>query len=311
MRALHAWRLRTCEATIGWVDNRSCGSNLSHLMKVRKAVITAGSPSQRNLPLQTLIDGDGSEKAVLQILVEEVLRANIESIAIIVQPGDESSFAKVVPEHTDRIEFLPQQDSRGYGHSLALARQFVGDEPFLHLVGDHLYVSAGELGCAAQLVRAAQEQGCAVSAVQPTRENLLPYFGTVGGRCHAGHPDLYEIDTVLEKPTPTLAEQELIVPGIRAGHYLCFFGMHVLTPMALQLLDEILEDPEARPSLSEALHQLAQREKYLALVMQGNRYDVGVKYGLLTAQLDLALNGQDRDEVLNRLLGLLAQRESR
>ena len=107
----------------------------------------------------------------------------------------------------------------------------------------------------------AEEQGCAVSAVQATRENLLPYFGTVSGRCHAGHQDLYEIDTVLEKPTPTLAEQELIVPGIRAGHYLCFFGMHVLTPMVLELLTEKLEEPDTRPTLSEALNQLAQREE--------------------------------------------------
>ena len=280
-------------------------------MKVRKAVITAGSPDQRNLPLQTLIDGDGTEKTVLQILVEEALRANIEEVAIIVQPGDETTFSKVVPEHAHRLRFIPQEEPRGYGHALSLGREFVGDESFLHLVGDHLYVSSGKRGCAEHLVRTAEEQGCAVSAVQATRENLLPYFGTVGGRCHAGHQDLYEIDTVLEKPTPTLAEQELIVPGIRAGHYLCFFGMHVLTPMVLELLTEKLEEPDTRPTLSEALNQLAQREKYLALVMQDNRYDVGIKYGLLTAQLDVALNGQDRDEVLNRMLTLLAQRESR
>jgi UTP--glucose-1-phosphate uridylyltransferase len=87
--------------------------------------------------------------------------------------------------------------------------------------------------------------------------------------------------------------------------------MHVLTPMVLELLTEKLEEPDTRPTLSEALNQLAQREKYLALVMQDNRYDVGIKYGLLTAQLDVALNGQDRDEVLNRMLTLLAQRESR
>ena len=106
-----------------------------------------------------------------------------------------------------------------------------------------------------------------------------------------------------------MAEQDLIVPGIRVGHYLCFFGMHVLTPMVLEILGELLEDPEARPTLSEALHKLAQREKFLALIMQDSRYDVGVKYGLLTAQLAVSLNGEDRDEVLNRILTLLAQRE--
>ena len=275
-------------------------------MKVRKAVITAGSPSQRSLPLQTLIDGDGEEKAVLQILVEEALRANIREIAIVVQPGDEDTFAKVVGEHAGKLTFIQQTEPRGYGHALSLTRDFVGGEPFLHLVGDHLYVSANERGCAEHLVRTAEEQGCAISAVQETRENLLPYFGTIGGRCLPGHQDLYEVDAVIEKPTPTLAEQELIVPGIRAGHYLCFFGMHVLTPAVLGIMDEQLADEGARPSLSEALQQLAQREKFLALVMQDRRYDVGVKYGLLTAQLAVSLNGQDRDEVLTRLLTLLA-----
>jgi len=275
-------------------------------MKVRKAVITAGSPSQRSLPLQTLIDGDGEEKAVLQILVEEAFRANIKEIAIVVQPGDEDTFAQVVGEHAGKLTFIQQAEPRGYGHALSLTRNFVGDEPFLHLVGDHLYVSANERGCAEHLVRTAEEQGCAISAVQETRENLLPYFGTIGGRCLPGHQDLYEVDAVIEKPTPTLAEQELIVPGIRAGHYLCFFGMHVLTPAVLRILDEQLADEGTRPSLSEALQQLAQREKFLALVMQDRRYDVGVKYGLLTAQLAVSLNGQDRDEVLTRLLTLLA-----
>ena len=279
-------------------------------MKVRKAVITAGSPSQRSLPLQTLIDGDGAEKAVLQVVLEEALRARVEEIAVIVQPGDEDTFAKVAGEQTGRITFLTQEESRGYGHALHLAKDFVGSEPFLHLVGDHLYVSTKGRGCAEHLVRTATEQGCAISAVQETRENLLPYFGTVGGLCHAGHPDLYEVETVREKPTPTMAEQDLIVPGIRAGHYLCFFGMHVLTPMVLEILGELLEDAEARPTLSEALHKLAQREKFLALIMQDSRYDVGVKYGLLTAQLAVSLNGEDRDEVLNRILTLLAQRES-
>jgi len=275
-------------------------------MKVRKAVITAGSPSQRSLPLQTLIDGDGEEKAVLQILVEEALRAAIKEIAIVVQPGDEDTFAKVVGEHADKLTFIQQTNPRGYGHALSLTRDFVANEPFLHLVGDHLYVSANERGCAEHLVRTAEEHGCAISAVQETRENLLPYFGTIGGRCLPGHQDLYEVDAVIEKPTPTLAEQELIVPGIRAGHYLCFFGMHVLTPAVMGILGEKLADEEARPSLSGALQQLAQREKFLALVMQDRRYDVGVKYGLLTAQLAVSLNGQDRDEVLTRLLTLLA-----
>ena len=61
--------------------------------------------------------------------------------------------------------------------------------------------------------------------------------------------------------------------------------------------------------LGDALRILAQREQYLAMEMRDQRYDLGIKYGLMTAQVALALSGQDRDIVLARLLELLAVRE--
>jgi UTP--glucose-1-phosphate uridylyltransferase len=181
----------------------------------------------------------------------------------------------------------------------------------LHLVGDHLYVSREAQSCAQQLVKIARAQDCAVSSVQATRENLLPYYGAVGGRRVPGRKDLYEIETVVEKPTPTEAELRLIVPGLRAGHYLCFFGMHVLTPTVMDVLDQQVSSAGSRGgvTLSGALTVLAQREKYLAFEEQARRYDVGVRYGLLIAQLALVLSGQDRDQVLTRILELLAHRE--
>jgi UTP--glucose-1-phosphate uridylyltransferase len=145
----------------------------------------------------------------------------------------------------------------------------------------------------------------------------LPYYGAVGGRRLAGRQGLYEVDAVVEKPTPTEAEQHLLAPGLRAGHYLCFFGMHVLTPTVMDILAGLVaasgEDaaPASGITLSAALAELAAREKYLALELPGARYDVGVKYGLLTAQMALALSGQDREEVMARLLELLAQRAAR
>jgi UTP--glucose-1-phosphate uridylyltransferase len=174
-----------------------------------------------------------------------------------------------------------------------------------------LYVSSDVESCAQQLVEAAQAQECAVSSVQATRENLLPYYGTVGGRRVPGHKDLYEIEAVVEKPTPTEAELRLIVPGLRAGHYLCFFGMHVLTSTVMDILEQQVAKAGARGgvTLSGALALLAQREKYLAYEEHARRYDVGARYGLLIAQLALVLSGQDRDEVLTRILELLAHRE--
>ena len=86
--------------------------------------------------------------------------------------------------------------------------------------------------------------------------------------------------------------------------------MHVLTPVVMDLLSEELAQAGKRSiSLSTALAKLAARGKYLASDLSGSRYDIGVKYGLLTAQLALALDGEDRDEVMSSLLELLARRE--
>ena len=285
-------------------------------MNTRKAVITAAGRNQRSLPLQMLVDRDGADKSVLSILVEEVLRAGVEEIAVVVAPGDEEPYANAphtVGGHGGRLRFIPQEQPLGYGHAVYCARNFVGAEPFLHLVGDHLYVSHDDDGCARRLVEVAQAEACAVSVVQATRENLLPYFGAVGGKRVPGRQDLYVVETVVEKPSPTEAELRLIVPGLRAGHYLCFFGMHILTPTVMDILaKQVAEAGEAgRVTLSAALAVLAAREKYLALDagQRARRYDVGIKYGLLTAQLALALTGHDREEVLTRLLELFAQRD--
>ena len=286
-------------------------------MKITKALITAAGRRQRTLPLQTLIDRDGVERAVLHILLNEVVQAGVEHIAVVVHPGDEAAYAEVAGDHVGRLQFVPQMEPRGYGDALYAARDFVGDDPFLHLVGDHLYVQRDDQSCAQHLIQVAETAACTVSAVQATRESLLPYYGVVSGRRMAGHGDLYRVDTVMEKPTPTVAEQHLLVPGLRSGHYLCFFGMHVLTPTIMEVLARQLAaaqssaqlDALIRVTLSSALAELAGREQYLALEQQNSRYDLGVRYGLLSAQMALALNGQDRDEVLARLLELLAQRD--
>jgi UTP--glucose-1-phosphate uridylyltransferase len=279
-------------------------------MKITKAVITAAGRNQRTLPLQNLIDRDGTQKALLRIIVEEALRAGVQEICVVVCPGDEAAYAEAAGEHAGRLRFVRQEQPLGYGHGVYCARDFVANEPFLHLVGDHLYVSRGPRSCSQQLVEVAQAESCAVSAVQASRESLLPYYGALGGRRVPGRQDLYVIEDVLEKPTPTEAEQRLVVPGLRAGHYLCLFGMHVLTPTVMEILERQVAEAGATPiTLAPALAELACRERYLALEKQGWRYDVGVKYGLLVAQLALALSGQDRDEVLARLLELLTERE--
>lgn len=280
-------------------------------MKIRKAVITAAAQHQRALPLQTLIDRDGQAKSVLGILVEQVLMAGIEDLCVVVWPGDEAPYGHAVESHLGHVRFIPQAEPRGYAHALWCAREFLHGEPFLHLVGDHLYVNTAGSPPSEQLLTLAETEECSVSAVQITREGLLPNFGAVGGRRVAGRQGIYRVETVIEKPTPTEAEQKLAFPGMRAGSYLCFFGMHVLTPSVMDILGrKLTSDAGHRPSLSAALTELARQEQYLAMEESHRRHDIGARYGLLTAQLALALNGRDRAEVLSQLVELLATQET-
>jgi UTP--glucose-1-phosphate uridylyltransferase len=276
-------------------------------MNIRKAVVTAAGRDQRALPLQTVVDRDGVEKSALRIIIEEAVAAGAEEVGLVIAPGDQDVYLKAAGRDAGRLLFIEQREPRGYGHALGLARPFTGGEPFLHFVSDHLYVSGQAQRCAQQVVECARAEGCAVSAVQATREHMLPYYGTVGARRVPRRADLYEIENVLEKPTPSEAEQRLVVPGLRTGHYLCFFGIHVFTPAVFDLLEDGAS-AGGPVHLSPGLARLAGRERYLALEVQGRRYNIGVKYGLLQAQLALALEGADRENVLALLVELLAVR---
>ncbi len=123
---------------------------------------------------------------------------------------------------------------------------------------------------------------------------MLPFYGTIGGRRVPRRRDLYEIENIIEKPTPSIAEQELLVPGLRAGHYLCTFGIHVYTPTVMDILTELVREATSNEvvQLTPALAMLAHRERYLALEVQGTRHNIGIRYGLLTAQMALAWTGR-------------------
>lgn len=277
-------------------------------MQIKRALITAAGADQRKLAMQTLVDRDGNRKTVLEILIEEARSAGIEEIAVIIHPGDIDVYNNLVVNDR-QIQFIEQDKPLGYGYAVSCGASFIANDYFLHLVGDHLYVNRTEMPCARHLVEVACQNNCSVSAVTPTRENLIPHYGTVGGKRIHGTTDLYLIDKVVEKPTPTLAEQKLIVPGLRTGHYLCFFGMHVLSPTVMDILKFKLEHINGNKLwLSEALNDLASREQYLALEKNDWRFDTGSRYGLLKAQLALALSGNDRDRVMSELLELFAMK---
>lgn len=279
-------------------------------MNINKAVITAAGPRQRHLPLQTIVDSEARSRKTLGILVDEVKSAGITQIGLVVSSGSGELYREAIDDDTVSITLIEQTEPRGYGHAVLTAAEFTGDDPFLLMVSDHLYVSElAEKSCAAQLVDCAGQEGCMVSAVQATHESKLSYFGAIGGSLFEGRSGLFEVQSVLEKPSPTVAEQQIMTPGLRHGYYLCFLGMHVLTPAVMPILRQQYAALGASESLnlSGALDQAAKSGRYLANAIKGRRYDIDNRYGILMAQLALALEGKHREEVLAGIIELLAQ----
>jgi len=275
-------------------------------MKIRKAIVTAAGPGQDALPLHVLVDRDGVEKTAIEMIIEEIDSAGIESIGVIINPGSAHAYREAAGKYQDRLTFIEQSEAgAGYGQAILRGKEFVGNEPFLHMVGDHLCFSKSPKRCAMQLCEVASKQGCMVSAVQATRESLLPQFGTIGGIRTNDLERIVEVKRVIEKPTPTQAEQELTIAGFRSGTYLCFFGMHVLMPTIFNRLEELLMEHRGPLPLTNGLQAALLRERYLAYEIDGYRYNIGVKYGLLQCQLALGLSGIDRDRILTQLIELL------
>lgn len=280
------------------------------MFQVRKAIITAAGRNHRSLALQTLVDRDGQSKSALRIILDEAVEAGVLDIGLVIQPGDQDTYRAAAGDIAARLHFIEQTTPRGYAHALLCARDMAAGEPFLHMVSDHLYVSGQSRRCAQQLVGTASARACAMSAVAETHESRVHYYGTIGGRLLPGRERIYKVEKVVEKPSLTEAEQQLLVPGLRAGRYFCYFGMHVLTPPIFELIEHSLRQSESRNDvpLSSALARLADTEDYQAMELQGRRFNLAANYGLWRAQLALALEGRDRDEVLTQLVELLALR---
>jgi UTP--glucose-1-phosphate uridylyltransferase len=278
-----------------------------------KAIIPMAGPAHRDLPFQHVTTGAGGTQQVVALQIQEILDAGVREVALVTAPGTRAFFADLEQRFGSKVVFVEQAEPRGFGHALLCAESWIGADEFLVQVCDHVFVTHAESSCTAQLIEVAERENCAVSGVQVTPESKLPYFGVIGGHRVHGSENLYTIETVLEKPTPTVAEETCMIPGIRQGNYLATFGIHVLTPAIFGLLraQEKALGPGAKLGLTEGLAALSSRERYLALEVEGHRVDIEGPFGLLRAQLALALHGPRREEALHSMLEEVAHAQKK
>jgi len=268
-----------------------------------------GGPLHGDLPLQHVTIGDGSSSRVAALQIEELLQAGIAHVALVTPPQNQRVFQELSAQFGAALVSIEQPGPRGFGDAILRAEAWVAGEPFVVQVCDHVFITHAAASCTHQLIEVAEREECAVSAVQANAENQLPYFGVIGGSRIKAATRLYSVETVIEKPTPTVAEERCIIPGLRQGTYLALFGTHALTPQVFDVLreEERRLAPGEKLGLTESLARLAARGKYLALEVEGQRIDLEGPFGLLRAQLALALYGARREEVLRLLLEEVAR----
>ena len=312
-------------------------------MKIKKAVITAAARGTRLYPvgdtvqkaMLPLADMDGVYKPVIQIIAEEAFSSGIEEICLICAPGDEARYigafetlktnlekayggaawaknqAEKIAHLLTNLTFIVQEETKGYGHAVWCAKEFVGDDAFLLLLGDHLYQSNKAISCATQLINLAEAEACSVSAVNPTSEHLIGQYGTLRGQHVNGKVGVFDIEKIIEKPSLSTAELDLLTPGMRSGHYLCFFGMHVLTADIFKVLEQAISQSKngADIQLTPAQEVLAKRQKYLAKTIDGRRFNLGNRFGWLEAQIAFGLKSPQSNELLSSIVKQLADHQ--
>ena len=313
------------------------------MARVRKAVITAAGRGSRQYPASSavqkemfpLVDRDGLTKPVIQIIGEEAIESGIEEICIITQPGEEPQYREYFRRLKDdearafrgkdwailaseklghfgeRLYFAEQHSPEGFGHAVYQAKKFVGDEPFLLMLGDHIYISDTKDRCAAQIIKVFERYMCdVVTAVQPTLERQLHLFGTIRGNPIEPSKGIYKAELIIEKPSIEMAREKLATPGLPAGNYLSHFGMHVFSPRIFDSLEYLIKNDlreKGEIQLTAAQEHLRQQtDKYWCTITQGQRYDTGIPYGLMETQLALALNGVHRTEICEAIARILA-----
>ncbi|NPV70668.1 MAG: UTP--glucose-1-phosphate uridylyltransferase GalU [Firmicutes bacterium] len=283
-----------------------------HGKRVRKAVIPAAGLGTRFLPstkaqpkeMLPIID-----KPIIQYVVEEVVAAGIEDVIIVTGRSK-----RAIEDHFDRcievelalersgkddmlrtvrsiadladIHYIRQKEPLGLGHAVLQAKHHVGDEPFVVLLGDEVFVA--DPPAIRQLMDAHSEAGGSIVAVQEVQPEDTSRYGIVDAVMGEGLP---RVRRLVEKPGPQAAPSNLAV-----------IGRYVLEAAIFDILEDLPPGKNGEIQLTDALDRLAREGGVHATTITGQRYDVGDAAGLIRATLEFALKRDDLREAVARTL---------
>ncbi len=282
-------------------------------MKIRKAVIPAAGLGTRFLPATKAIPKEMLpiiDKPTIQFIIEEAVASGIEDILIVTGRGK-----RAIEDHFDKsyelemeleknqkhellkmlqdisnmanIQYVRQKEALGLGHAVLCARRFAEHEPFAVLLGDD--VIQADKPCLQQMMEIFEEYEVSVIGSQFVPESDVHKYGIVKGE--KVQDRLYDVEELVEKPTPNKAPSNLAI-----------MGRYIIHPEIFKLLENQQPGAGGEIQLTDSLRLLSQSRKLYAYIFEGKRYDVGDRMGYLEATVDYALEREDLKDEFQKYL---------
>ena len=290
------------------------------MKRITKAIIPAAGLGTRMLPISAAVC-----KEMLPIvdlpavcyLVEEAAKSGITDILIITNRGKGvmEDFFDLSPEYEKalaakgrdediamlrrianmaNVYFLRQKETKGLGHAVGRARQFVGEEPFVVLYGDDIIFSKTPV--CRQLMDVYEKHGKSVVGVKPVKKELLSKYCSLKVQPIEGESRLSYCTDMIEKPLPGQEFSNLSI-----------LGRVLLTPDIFDLIDSLEPGAGGEYQLTDAIKRQAQTEGVYALEFEGERYDMGSKIGFLKANITRGLEHPETKDELRAFIAELSK----
>jgi len=289
------------------------------MAKVKKAIIPAAGLGTRFLPATKAMPKEMLpivDKPTIQYIIEEAIESGIEDIIIVTGKGK-----RAIEDHFDNnfelednlvqkekydllekvkqpakvdIHYIRQKDPMGLGHAVWCARKFIGDEPFAVLLGDDI-VQAETPGLK-QLINQFDETQRSVVGVQQVPDEETDRYGIVDPSTKEDRR--YKVDHFVEKPEQGTAPSNLAI-----------MGRYVLTPEIFTFLDKQEIGAGGEIQLTDAIQMLNEIQEVYAYDFEGERHDVGEKFGFVKTTLEFALQNDEIGEDVAELIQKLAAQQ--
>ena len=273
-------------------------------MSIKKAVIPVAGLGTRLLPATKALPKEMFplvDAPVIQHIVEEAVQSGITEILMITSEQKDmirQHFSRdlSLEHHLERkqqqtlaqrvrriseiadIKYVTQQPLNGLGDAIYLSKSFVGNEPFVVLLGDS--VMRSKTPVTAQLIHTYQQLQNMVIGVQQVSQEQVSRYGIIDGTPLGN--DLYQIKRVVEKPAVNQAPSRLAI----AARY-------ILTPEIFDYLEQTPKGVSNEIQLTDAIQSLLKAQQVYARLFEGQRFDIGNKLDFIRANIVFGLDQPD------------------